>query len=163
MQLWIGLLGGLIGSLVGGVLTWLTTRWKLREELEHSYDKDLRAERLMAYRKLWQETGAIPRYWRLQPTRTDLIRLIEKCHSWYFEVGGFLFSQETKDAYFKMMDALDKAGGRQSDDDTPVTNDVLETLSVAAERLRLHLAADLGTGLRPKVASPLLLPSRAPD
>ncbi|MEU9785554.1 hypothetical protein AB0H92_32120 [Streptomyces phaeochromogenes] len=164
MQLLIGLIGGLMGSLVGGVLAWLTTRWTLRQELEHGYDKELRTERLTAYRKLWQLTGALPRYpWPANPTRSDLRNLIERCHSWYFEVGGLLFSQKTKDAYFEMMNSLDRAAGRQVSDDTRVVDEVFEDLFIAGERLRLHLAADIGTSLRPKVLSPQLRPAEAPE
>jgi hypothetical protein len=59
VQLLVGLLGGIMGSIAGGGLTWLTTRWTLRRELEHGYDKELRAERVTAYKKLWQITGAL--------------------------------------------------------------------------------------------------------
>ncbi|MFF3327817.1 hypothetical protein [Streptomyces sp. NPDC002889] len=164
MQLLIGLLGGIMGSVTGGFLTWLTTRWTLRRELAHSYDKELRAERVPAYKRLWQITGALPRYpWPANPTRSDLRALIEKCHSWYFEVGGLFFSQETKDAYLEMMNALDSAAGRQAGDSTEVEDDVVQGLFIVGERLRLHLAAEVGAGLRPQISSTQLRPAESPQ
>jgi hypothetical protein len=163
VQLLIGILGGLMGTVVGGVLTWLTTRWKLRLELEHNYDKELRTERIVAYKQLWQITGALPRYhWPTKPTRSDLRDIIETCHSWYFEVGGLFFSQGTKDAYFTMIDKLDQAAGRQTGNKAEVDDDVLRELFIVGERLRLHLAADVGTGLRPQVSSSQLRAAEDP-
>jgi hypothetical protein len=163
MQLLAVLLGALIGSVAGGGLTWLTTRWTLRRELEHGYDKELRAERVTAYKQLWQITGAVPRYqWPGKTTRSELRELIERCHSWYFEVGGLFFSQRTKDAYFEMMNVLDAAAGRQIGDDTEIEDDVYADLFRTGEHLRLHLAADVGTGLRPQVSSAQLRPAKNP-
>lgn len=164
MQLLIGLLGGLIGSIVGGTITWLTSRWTLQRELEHSYDKELRAERLNAYKQLWQLTEALPRHhWPKNPTRSEIRELIERCHTWYFDVGGLFFSQKTKDAYFKVMNALDKVTGRKAGDNTPVTDDIVRDLFDLGERLRLNMAADVGTGLRPRVPSEQLQPAVRQD
>jgi hypothetical protein len=163
VQLLIGILGGLMGTVVGGVLTWFATRWKLRLELEHNYDKELRTERIAAYKQLWQITRALPRYhWPTKPTRSDLRDLIEICHSWYFEVGGLFFSQETKDTYFTMMDTLDRVAGRQAGNKAEVDDDVLRELFIVGERLRLQLAADVGTGLRPQVSSSQLRAAKDP-
>jgi hypothetical protein len=163
VQLLIGLLGGLIGSIAGGGLTWLTTRWTLRRELEHSYDKELRSERVTAYKQLWQATGALPRYqWPGKTTRSELRDLMARFHSWYFEVGGLFFSQQTKDAYFDMMNALDTAAGRQIGDDTEIEDDAYANLFSVGEKLRLHLAADIGASLRPQVPSVQLRPAPNP-
>jgi hypothetical protein len=117
-----------------------------------------------AYKQLWQLTGALPRYhWPKNPTRSEMRELIERCHSWYFDVGGLFFSQETKDAYFTVMNALDKAAGRQAGDSTPVTEDTVQDLFVLGERLRLNMAADVGTGLRPRVPSEQLRPAERRD
>ena len=164
MQLLVGLLGGLIGSVAGGSLTWLTTRWTVRRQLEHSYDKELRTERAAAYRQLWQITGALPRYqWPAKATRSDLRDLIERFHRWYFEVGGLFFSCTAKSAYFQMMDALDSAAGRRAGDDTEIDDQSYEPLFQAGEQLRLCLAADIGTGLRPQISSTPLPPAVRPS
>jgi hypothetical protein len=64
--------------IAGGTITWLTSRWTLQRELEQSYDKELRAERLNAYKQLWQLTEALPRYhWPKNPTRREIRELIE--------------------------------------------------------------------------------------
>jgi hypothetical protein len=164
MQLLVGLLGGVIGSIAGGSLTWASTRWTLRRQLEHSYDKELRSERLAAYRQLWQITGALPRYqWPSKASRSDLRQLMKQFHRWYFDVGGLFFSQAAKDAYFEMMNALDATAGRRIDDDTEVDDVAFLGLFRAGELLRLQLAADVGTGLQPQVASLQLRPVKSPD
>lgn len=163
VQLLVGLLGGIIGSAVGGGLTLLTTRMTLRRELEHSYDRELRMERVTAYQQLWRITGALPRYqWPSKTTRSDLRDLIERFHTWYFEAGGLFFSQPAKDAYFAMMNALDRAAGRQANDTTEVDDQEFAGLFAAAEQLRIRLAMDIGAGLEPAVISPQLRPAMSP-
>jgi hypothetical protein len=163
VQLLVGLLGGLIGSVTGGSLTWLTTRWTVSRELVHSYDRDLRTERITAYRQLWQITGALPRYqWPTRVTRSDLRDLIGRFHTWYFEVGGLFFSQAAKDAYFEMLNVLDSAAGRKPGDGMEINDLVFSELFNKAELLRIRLAADVGTGLRAEVTSAELRPAAAP-
>ena len=164
MPLLVGLLGGIMGSVVGSGLTWLTTRWTLRRELEHSYDRELRAERVVVYQQLWRITGALPRYqWPAKTTRTEIRGLIERFHAWYFEVGGLFFSQQAKDAYFVMMNALDCVAGRQVDDTAEVDDQQFASLFNAAEQLRIRLAMDVGAGLGPAIISPELRPAMNPD
>jgi hypothetical protein len=141
---------------VGG----LTTRWRLRTELEYGYDKELRSERVAAYRKLWPITADLPRYyWPTKPSRSDLRRLIEQCHGWYFQDGGLFLTPETKGAYLEMMDRLDEAAGREADDATHVSDAVLTSLFEATERLRIQLTNDVGAGHRPQVPSRPLPPA----
>jgi hypothetical protein len=61
------------------------------------------------------------------------------------------------------MNALDKVAGRQAGDNTPVTDDIVRDLFVLGEGLRLNMAADVGTGLRPRVPSEQLQPAERQD
>jgi len=152
-----------MGTVAGGTLTWFTTAWTLRRELEHGYHKELRAERVTAYKQLWQMTSSLPRYaWPEYPTRSELRTLIEKFHTWYFEIGGMFFSEKSKIAYFVMMNALDGAAGRLIADDTRVDGPTYENLFNTGEQLRIELAVDIGTGLKSRVHSRRLRAAKAP-
>jgi hypothetical protein len=61
------------------------------------------------------------------------------------------------------LNALDHAAGRQVGDDTEVDDQLFAELFNAAEQLRLHLAADVGTGQRPRIPSAQLRPAKSPD
>jgi hypothetical protein len=160
MEFLIGVLGGVLGAVAGGVIAWWTTKSRLRTELQYGYDKELRSERIAAYRTLWRITASLPRYWwPSKPARSDLRRVIEECHSWYFEGGGLIFSPETKTAYLNMMDRLDEAAGRAVDDSSPVPDSGLASLFDAAEHLRVQLAVDVGAGHRPELPSRPLPPA----
>ena len=163
MEVVIGLASGIIGATAGGLVTWWTTRSRLRTELEYGYDKELRSERVAIYRKLWPITASLPRYyWPMKPSRSGLRRLIEEFHGWYFQDSGGLFlTLETKAAYLKMMDRLDEAAGREADDAAPVSDAMLTSLFEAAEGFRIQLANDVGAGHRPQVPSRPLPPAKS--
>ena len=49
----IGIVGALLGALAGGVVTYVTTRSRMRLELEFAYDRELRDKRLSHYQRLF--------------------------------------------------------------------------------------------------------------
>jgi hypothetical protein len=154
MEVVIGLASGIVGATAGGLVTWWTTRSRLRTELAYGYDKELRSERVAIYRKLWAITASLPRYyWPMKPSRSDLRRLIEEFHGWYFQDGGLFLTRETKAAYLEMMNRLDDAAGREADDVAQVSDAILTSLFEAGESLRVQLANDVGAGHRPRVPS----------
>jgi hypothetical protein len=162
MEVVIGLASGIVGATAGGLVTWWTTRSRLRTELEYGYDKELRSERVAIYRKVWAITASLPRYyWPMKPARSDLRRLIEEFHGWYFQDGGLFLTPETKAAYLTMMDRLDEAAGREDDDSTPLSDAILTSLFDAGESLRVQLANDVGAGHRPQVPSRPLPPAES--
>ena len=72
MEWFIGFLGAVIGTAAGGLSVFLTTRAQMRRELEHTYDQDLRARRVDAYKGLYKLTGKMPRYWPHNPVRSEM-------------------------------------------------------------------------------------------
>ncbi|MFF5113603.1 hypothetical protein [Streptosporangium sp. NPDC000509] len=72
-------------------------------------------------------------------------------------------SQDAKNAYFEMMNALDDAAGRKVGDDTAVEDHIYEAIFRTGEQLRLQLAADVGTGQQPRVISSQLRPPETPE
>jgi hypothetical protein len=67
MVLLVGLLSGLVGAAAGGLASFFTSRSQLRLDLEFAYDRELRTQRMAAYRSLYARTEKLPRYWRDPP------------------------------------------------------------------------------------------------
>ncbi|HEY3504856.1 MAG TPA: hypothetical protein VGN37_18985 [Actinocatenispora sp.] len=152
MTVFSGFFGVVLGALAGVVATYLTTRSKMRIELEHSYDRALRDKRLECYQELFHVSRCIPRYWPTQvPTREDLHRFRQAFHDWYFgkDAGGMFLSPAAKGAYMRLQDALGEAmHAGENGGSTPPLSDI----QLYASELRHQLAADVGAANPPRLA-----------
>jgi hypothetical protein len=147
-----GLTGAMLGAVVGGVTTWLAARWQLRKELQYGYDKDLRTERVSAYRELWKVSELLPRYHPAgNPTGADLEDAIEQFHRWFFDTGGLFLSDQARSAYFGVMDELRRIANRRGA--TEIDSHDVKTLLHLGEELRAQLAFDVGAGQPPELTS----------
>lgn len=83
---------------------------EVRQQLASHYDADLRARRFKAYAALWRPLEPLALY---SPTRDvtyqDLDDLASHLRRWYFARGGLLLSEEARDRYFDLQDALTRA------------------------------------------------------
>jgi hypothetical protein len=173
MSILAGLLGAVVGAVAGGLVTYVTTRSRLRIELEHAYDQALRDKRLAHYQRLFHLSRCLPREWRQgeEPTRRDLLEFREDFHNWYFgdEAGGMFLTQAAKDLYMDLMNALEEAGsggpGIGDADDRRVSVLSLEESNAArdlASRLRHQMARDVGTAQAPRVPGIMLTRTKPP-
>jgi hypothetical protein len=167
MDAWVSVMTAVIGAVAGGAVTYFSSRSQLRIEAEHSYDRALRDLRLEHYQALFHLTRNIPREWITVelPTRSDVVRLREQFHDWYFDetAGGMFLSQEAREAYFALQNDLESIQARLTVGSEPVSDRDSVGLRQRASALRHQLATDLGTAERPRrswtaprsVASPL--------
>jgi hypothetical protein len=140
----------IISGLIGFVPTFFTVYVKVRKDLEFEYDKDLRKLRIEAYKDLWSTLSAMPQYWLPDPvTYSDLQKLMANLQKWYFEKGGFFFSEKSRRAYFDLMGGLrEKAKESNAPLDPNTEYDPLRQLG---SNLRNCLAADVGTRQPPRL------------
>lgn len=152
MEWFIGFLGAIVGTATGGLSVFLTTRAQMRRELEHTYDQDLRARRIEAYKGLYKLSGKMPRYWPgKQPVRAEMLEWPKALDDWYFgEAGGLFLSDDARQAYnvaLEMMAAVSKDGP----DEAQLNELEIARLWRAGQALRRTLAADIGAAARPRM------------
>src|SRR5438105_1592051 len=83
-----GVASGSASGLAGAVVAGVVTLRKIRRELAAGYDRDLLAERLDNYRRLWPEFAPLSIGKRAALSRDDLQDFSDRLRSWYFEGGG---------------------------------------------------------------------------
>lgn len=145
------LVAAIVGAIAGGLVTVLNTWLQMRRSLYIDNDKDLRANRLAAYKSLYSRTECLPRYWRANPNRESFSEWSEGFHEWYFaESGGMFLSNASRDAYHEalkqmaIVQSTETAVGQISDDE------VIQ-LWKAGQDLRRQLTADLGSSASPRI------------
>ncbi len=154
MEWFIGFLGAVIGTAAGGLSVFLTTRAQMRRELEHTYDQDLRARRVDAYKGLYKLTGKMPRYWSRNPVRTEMREWPDAFDDWYFgEAGGLFLSDDARKAYNVALETM-AAVSNEGLDGEALTSEEIERMWRAGQALRRVLAADIGAAERPRLPGP---------
>jgi hypothetical protein len=143
----ITIITGLFGIASGAILAYLGAVLKFRKDLEAEYDKDLRNRRIKAYQELWKHLQLLARYDRPKPlTSQTLGELSVAMRHWYFEVGGLFLSEETRNTYFDLKQAIQqvvesKYSADEILDEKPEGKRILEQGSL----LRARLTHDVGT------------------
>jgi hypothetical protein len=101
----------LIPALIGLATGAVATAYKSRKDLEVKYDIKLRQERIEAYKKLWKELERLAYYAPAQQELTHGVarELAGALRAWYFQIGGLLMSEATREAYFDLQRALRSA------------------------------------------------------
>jgi hypothetical protein len=141
---WLAIVTGALGLLTAGILalvnSWISARVGV--------DETLRRQRLELYPPLWSATAAVPRWPRVEITRTALEDLHRTLRSWYFNQGGLFLSDSARARYGDVQEliaALLAPGGDPADVlGSRRYEDLMETISA----LRTALAADLDTRRR---------------
>lgn len=151
MEWFIGFLGAVIGTAAGGLSVFLTTRAQMRRELEHTYDQDLRARRVDAYKGLYKLTGKMPRYWPHNPVRSEMHEWPDAFDDWYFaKAGGLFLSDDARKAYNVALETMAAVSNEGPDDDA-LTSEQINRMWRAGQALRRVLAADIGAAERPQL------------
>ena len=95
-----------IAAILALVVGFVTIRKKIRTELMAEFKKELRTERLHAYKAIWKMLHPVALYAPPQDLTADALskmgRELSKC---YFDHGIFL-SRECRDYYFVLQDAI---------------------------------------------------------
>jgi hypothetical protein len=151
----IGVVGGVLGAIAGGLVTYLTTRSRMRLELEYAHDRELRDKRLPHYQRLFHVSRAVPREWRPDavPSRAELRRIREEFHGWYFgdDAGGMFLTDMARDLYFRLQNGLEATSGQRGHEEEPLTGQEQKSLYKLASALRHQLSADVGTAQAPRL------------
>jgi hypothetical protein len=86
-------------------------------------------------------------------TRSDVLRLRESFHQWYFGsgAGGMFLTEAGRAAYFGLQNELQVVGARGGSEAGAVSQEESAGLFKLAHRLRQQLRQDLGTAEAPKV------------
>jgi hypothetical protein len=142
------LIGGISGA-VSAVITYLSTRSKIRLELSAEYDKELRTSRLDAYKKLWEILEPLARYGSTEPLSYEVLQLLSaQTRSWYFKSGGIYLTRASRRPYFEwkkvMQPVLDDVQHRNNPKaglPAAITSPILS----AASLLRTSLSDDIRT------------------
>jgi hypothetical protein len=147
------LIGVIVGAVVGSVGSYLGLYWKIRKELEAEYDKDLREERLTAYKALWALTQPLAKYARPEPiTPGRLRKLSDDLRQWYFETGGIFLSESTRDEYFALQEELKaRIAAHGADLSKSLTENDYATARKKGSRLRTAITIDVGTRRKPMI------------
>jgi hypothetical protein len=162
MELIVGMFGALLGTIAGAVSTAMATRLQMRRELEFAYDRQLRAERLDRYVELHRATAAFPRYWPDEnPTRKRFSEVLEELNHWYFAGGGLFLTDEAREAYIELLNAIPDIRAAGHEEET-ISDKEVDTLWRRGQRLRRQLTADIGSAQRPTVAAAPRAPSAPP-
>jgi hypothetical protein len=141
------LIGGVAG-VVSSVITYFSTRAKIRLDQMAVYDKELQTNRLAMYLILWAALEPLSRYGRGDVTYRDLVRVSDATRDWYFKQGGIYLTRRSRDPYFRwkglLQPFLDDATLR-AQPDTPIDLTRLTDVIAAASALRTSLSDDIGT------------------
>jgi hypothetical protein len=149
-MVYIGFVGAIVGALIAGVATYLTTRYNMQLQIQHSYDQTLRDKRLERYQELFYISRCLPRYCLPdeEPERKNIRQFRQEFHDWYFSqaAGGMFLSPMAKDHFMRVLNMLVEVGFPEGDReiDSPLSATELTTLHELASELRHQLAADVG-------------------
>src|SRR5688572_2484830 len=92
---------GAVAGLLSAVITYFSTRGKIRLELAAEYDKNLQENRLATYKELWAMLEPLAQYGRDQPVTYAVIRSISTdTRTWYFQKGGIYLTERSRKPYF---------------------------------------------------------------
>jgi hypothetical protein len=152
MEWFIGFLGAIVGTATGGLSVFLTTRAQMQRQLVQTYDQDLRARRIDAYKGLYKLSGKMPRQWPgQQPSRSDMRDWPKAFDDWYFgDAGGLFLSDDARETYNAAVNTISKISTEGSAD-AELSEKEIERLWRAGQALRRTLAADIGAAQPPRL------------
>lgn len=141
----------LVPALLGLVTGIVATAYKSRKDLEVQYDIKLREERIEAYKRLWEQLERLAYYAPPQKTLTHGVarELATALRTWYFEIGGLLMSERTREAYFDLQGALKSVGDAGARADFALADPTASALKQLGSRLRTTTTDDVATRVGP--------------
>jgi hypothetical protein len=141
----------IIPALIGLATGAVATAYKSRKDLEVQYDIKLREERIEAYKKLWKELERLAYYAPAQMKLTHGVarELAGALRKWYFETGGLLMSEATREAYFDLQRALKSVGDAGAEGDIQLSDPTAAAVKQLGSRLRTTTTDDVATRVGP--------------
>jgi len=138
---------GFVSGILSSVVTYFSTRSKIRLDLTVEYDKNLHQKRLELYRELWPKTKPLAEFSAEAPITFDVIKTVSgNMRDWYFAEGGIYLSKQSRRPYFNlkalMQEILDD-NTLQQDHAKPIHGTRLQKILVAAGELRTSLSDDI--------------------
>jgi hypothetical protein len=158
------LIAGLIGTITGATTTGLfalfTARAQARQQLAIGHSKDLWTARFASFKELWALTSSFPRYWIEIPPKSVILATRESLHVWYFQGGGLLLTNNARERYFDVQDALRKIGRSPKEQ---LDNEDVARLFRLGEALRVQLCVDLGAAQKARIRTRAIAAPAAPQ
>jgi len=140
---------GAVAGIASAILTYFSTRAKIRLDLAAEYDKKLQEERLSVYKELWGMLEPLSRYGREKEiTHALLTEISNQTRRWYFQTGGIYLTELSREPYFNWKKALQKLLDDENLSAQPekaIEESRLENVISAGSRLRTSLSDDIGT------------------
>lgn len=149
-DIWPTLILSPISTVIVAVITYFAARWKTRLDLSAEYDRELRTERLTAYKELWKKLKPLARYSREEPITYEIIRdTSQAMRDWYYDAGGIYLSRESRLPYFTLKRSLQRIIDNEAlEKDNAELDEKSEELKQIFEQgteLRASLSDDIGT------------------
>lgn len=144
---------GLASGVISSLLTYFSTRSKIRLDITVEYDKNLHDKRLELYKELWPKTEPLARYAPHVVLTFNIVKKVaEQTREWYFREGGIYLSKRSRKPYFLLKEQMqlviddERLEGRPDD---PIGAKARDAILKAASRLRTSLADDIRTRRAP--------------
>ncbi len=141
------------GGFLGIVTTYITAKQKFRDDLQARYDEALHNTRIGTYQDLWGRMQVLAKYARPEPvTPLRLRKLAEDLRSWYFEVGGLFLSDNSRDRYFDLQEAIvAELKKEHPDENKDLDTNSFEAIREQSSTLRTSLSSDLRSRNAPRI------------
>jgi uncharacterized surface anchored protein len=140
------------GALVGIISTYLSAKQKFRDDLQAKFNESLHESRVTSYQKLWEQLQVLAKYARPRPVTPERLRtLAEDLRTWYFEVGGLFLTDNSRNAYFALQDAIVTELAKKHPENRELVGAVFEEIRQKGSNLRTNLSTDLRSRRQPDI------------
>ena len=144
------LITGFASGIISSVLTYFSTRSKIRLDMRVEYDKTLHNKRLELYKELWPITKPLGRFVPHFSLTYNIVRkAVTDMHEWYFNEGGIYLSKNSRKPYFhlkeQMLRVIDNERLEATPDARIEDKEACNAILNAATSLRTSLADDIRT------------------
>ena len=148
------LITGFASGIISSVLTYFSTRSKIRLDMRVEYDKTLHDKRLELYKELWPITKPLGRFVPHFSLTYNIVRkAVTDMHEWYFNEGGIYLSKNSRKPYFhlkeQMLRVIDNERLEATPDARIEDKEACNAILNAATSLRTSLADDIRTRRSP--------------
>jgi len=148
------LITGFASGIISSVLTYFSTRSKIRLDMRVEYDKTLHDKRLELYKELWPITKPLGRFVPHFSLTYNIVRkAVTDMHEWYFNEGGIYLSKNSRKPYFhlkeQMLRVIDNERLEATPDARIEDKEACNAILNAATSLRTSLADDIRTSRSP--------------
>jgi hypothetical protein len=143
----------LVSAAIGVVAGAVATAYKSRKDLEAQYDIKLREERIEAYKVLWKVLEPLAYYSPEKPLTYKLAHDVSgDLRKWYYETGGLLISERTREPYFDLQRALAEIRRADAKPEDALEEPAIDAVKQLGSRLRTSTTDDVATRVGPLLA-----------